>query len=133
MRCSFVISGVLLLCLVSCAPPKSAEELVFERATARWALMKDGEYEEAWEYYAPGFRQSTSREAFARDAARRQTAITDAIVVEVTCEPEGARCEVTTELGYRLLAGPASLRGLESQRMIRERWIYIDQNWWYSS
>lgn len=133
MHFSFVLSGVLLLCVVSCAPPQPAEELVFERASARWALLRDGDYEAAWEYHSPGFRQGISAEAYARDAAVRQTAIVDATVVEVACEPESARCEVKTELSYRLLAGPASLRGLKSRRIISERWIYIGQNWWYGS
>ena len=116
--------------LAACSDPRPPEEIVAERAQARWDALVKQEFEAAWEYMTPGFREHTDSRDYYVEMRGRSVQWTGAEVESVACE-EG-RCEVAVTVGYRIPVGPAQLSGMESERRLRETWIGIDGKWWYA-
>jgi len=119
------------LLIHGCADPRPPEEIVAERAQARWDALIAKEYAEGWSYYTPGFRQHTSAEDLGYELRGRPVQWNQAKVRGVDCEPE--RCEVRISLEYELIAGPGAVRGMPVRTPISEIWLLIDREWWYSS
>ena len=110
--------------------PPTPEEIVAERAQARWQAMVDRDFEAAWPFYSPAYRGQRSEPVFVTDLSRRPLRWQSADVKEVSCE--GSRCEVTAEVDYSVPGAPGVLSGLESSRAVNEVWIRLDGEWWYS-
>lgn len=114
--------------LVGCE--SAPEETAHERSEARWALMIDREFEQAWDYYTPGFRETTPRKAFSDDMKRRPIRWYDAKVEEADCD--GDRCTISVEVTYRAIAAPHGQSHMRMTRKLDETWIRLDGQWWYS-
>lgn len=121
--------------LAACQPGEEASsqpETVEERAQARWQLMAEGEFAQAWEYYTPGFRERVNQDVFARDMSRRPVTWLSGEVLGSSCD-EPDRCVVTVEVGYR--AEVPGMRQASSQielsRRLEDEWIRLDGQWWY--
>ncbi len=126
----FAIGAIALLAACSDPDPRPPEEIVAERAQARWDALVESEFDEAWTYMTPGFREHTDSRDYYVEMSSRSVQWTSAEVVSTECEQ--ARCEVTVSVGYRIPSGPAQLSGMESERRIKETWIGIDGKWWYA-
>lgn len=102
---------------------RPAEEVVSERAQARWDALIAGDYETAYGYSSPAYRSATSLQRFsagARGSIRR----TDAEVESVTCEED--RCKVVVMVSYiAVVRQPVS-----NTRALEETWILSDGDWW---
>jgi len=117
--------------LAACSEPRPPEEIVSERAQARWDALVARDYEKAWEYYSPGFRAENSADLFAAEISRRPVKWTAAEVLESQCAVK--RCEVTTEVTYTVPRAPGQLADMGGRRDLTETWIEIDADWWYST
>ncbi|NBB93005.1 MAG: hypothetical protein GVY32_07555 [Gammaproteobacteria bacterium] len=129
----WAFASATLLVLSACGPAEEQQpETVEERAQARWNLLAEGEFEQAWAYYTPGFRERIEQDDFARDMSRRPVTWLGAEVLGSTCE-EPDRCTVTVEVAYR--AEVPGLRQTSSQvelsRRLEDEWIRLDGQWWY--
>ena len=125
---SLVLSGVVLL-LAACQPPPP-EETVEERAQARWNLILENDFEESYEYYSPGYRQTVDIYAHVIDGRNRPLRYLTARVESADCEPE--ICKVRVYVEYRAPGAPAGLGGVTGNRTITEDWIRSGDRWWYS-
>lgn len=129
-----LLGAAALTVLAACQPAEEAPqpETVEDRAQARWNLMAEGDFEQAWEYYTPGFRQRVERAEFARDMQRRPVTWLGAEVLGSSCE-EPDRCLVSVEVAYR--AEVPGLRRTSSKvelsRRLEDEWIRLDGQWWY--
>jgi len=119
-----------LLLASGCGDRRSAEEIVTERAQARWDAIIAEDYQAAWEMHSPGFRQRVSIRDFIRQQADLPFSYDRAVVEEVRCENE--RCEVKVLINFTLVAGQRFIRGMRSEQTISEVWILSDSKWWYS-
>jgi len=117
--------------LAACSDNRTPEEIVADRAQARWDAMVEGDFEKVWEFFSPGFRDQSSRSVFAVDYARRPMRWDSARVVSVDCQDR--RCETETEVSYTVTGGPGTLAGMQNTRSVDNVWIEIDGQWWYSS
>lgn len=108
----------------------SQSQSVEERAQARWDHMVERDFAEAWGYYTPGYRETTSAEEFAATVRKRPVRWEEATVVAHTCE--GDRCEVVVEVSYRVPQAPAGLNNARGKRELTETWIRTQDHWWYS-
>lgn len=115
--------------LLAGCQPAPTEETVEQRAQARWDHFSERNFEAAWEYYSPGFRQMTAREDFALDMRNRPLRWHDAQVNSAECDED--RCTVAVSVTYQ----PTGASGPQSQmrmtRDIDEQWVRINDRWWY--
>ena len=116
--------------LVACGDNRPPEEIVAERAQARWNALVASEFERAWEYYAPGFREQNSAGAFAAEMARRPIQWENAKVVGAECNEN--RCEVEITVDYEVTKAPGQLSGFQSTRTVTDIWINVNREWWYA-
>ncbi len=125
------LAAVFLLAACQPQPELSPEEIVQERAMARWAHLVEREFEPAWDFYSPGFRDGTPREEFVDDMKRRPIRWKNVDFLEAQCD--GDRCSVQVEVTYRAIAAPHGQSRMELTRPIEETWIRLRDEWWYSA
>lgn len=123
-------AAALLAALAACQPSRTPEEIVAERAQQRWDRVVASDFEGEYDFRPPGYRQSTSRINHVVRMSRRRISWLDARVQSVSCEAE--RCEAEVLVHYRADGAPGVLSGMENTRPVREIWIQVDGQWWYS-
>ncbi len=119
------------LLLTACVDNRPPEEIVAERAQARWDAMIAKEFEDGWAFYTPGYRQHTSAQDLRYELRGKPVQWNQAEVRAVDCEED--RCQVRISLEYELVAGPDPVRGMPVRTPLTETWLKIDGRWWYSS
>lgn len=124
----FVGLMVITLVLVGCQP-QGPSEAVEDRAQARWDLVLERDFEAAWEYMTPGFRETTNRFDYARDMSGRPLRWLSAEVVSKDCEED--LCKIKILVGYQAVGAPAGMGQMRLSREIEETWIRLDGAWWF--
>lgn len=129
------ISAILLsaMFLAACqqeAEQRPAGEVVQERAQARWDHRIAQEYAKAWEYFTPGYRETSPVDQYVASIQRRPVRWEVAEVLSADCEE--ARCDVVVELTYSLPRASAGLDTVKSTRPISETWIFSRGQWWFT-
>ena len=126
MRFGQVAAGgvaVLMAALMAaCATvnPRSSQDLVRERAQARWNALVQGDVKAAYEFFSPGSRTTLSLADFASGI---RLGFWKAVVVDqVECGAES--CEVRTTIEY-------DHRGMRVKTPHRETWVREGSNWWF--
>lgn len=125
-----VLAGVLLL--AACQPGEDASsqpQTVEERAQARWDLLVERDFAGAFEYYTPGFRETSSAEGFATLLSQRPVRWTSASVVASSCD--GDRCRVLVDVSYKVPSAPNGLSSVSPTSEVTETWIRTRGEWWY--
>ncbi len=125
------LAAVFFLAACEPQPELPAEEIVQERALARWGHMVERDFEHAWDYYSPGFRNGTPREDFVKDMNRRPIRWKDAEFLDTECD--GDRCKVRVNVTYRAIAAPHGQSRMEMTRPLEENWVRLHDEWWYSA
>ena len=110
--------------------PRPPEEVVPDRAQARWNAIVEGDYETAWSYYTPGYRERVSAGEFSADMSGRPFTYRGAEIRSVECGEE--RCELRVAVSFEVPVAPNQLGGFESRQGVDEIWLFIDGQWWYS-
>ena len=123
------LAAVLVAACAGSPEAPSAEQIVEERAQARWDHLAAGQFGDAWEYLTPAFRQSTSRDDYVFDMRQRRVRWTGAEVMGVDCEVD--RCEVAVLVSYRPVGGARQFRQMELNRDRSETWIRVGGQWWH--
>jgi len=109
--------AVVVLVLAACQPAEEEPQSVEERAQARWDHVLAKEYEQAWNYFSPGFR----------DLHPFQW--TSAEVIGSKCKEN--QCDVTVSATYRIARGPSELGEMVMPKELTEKWVRTDGQWWY--
>ena len=124
----FLFLTLLALVIIGsgCAP--EPEDTAAMRADARWRLVLARDYETAWEYLSPGFRETTQRFDYARDRSARPFSFLSAEVISEECEED--ICKIKVLVGYRAIAAPAGMGRMNLSRELEETWIRVDGTWW---
>lgn len=119
----------VLVLLAACQPAPEPDP-AHVRAQARWDHLIAGEYDQAWEYFTPGYRETAPVEQYVASIQRRPVKWEQAEVVSSDCEE--SRCEVVVEISYSIPSGRAGLETVRPTRPIREAWIFSDGQWWHT-
>ena len=130
-RVLIALAALMSLMLVGCSqPPPDDEEVVAQRSQERWDALVASDFESAYTYRSPAYREETSEIEHIVGLSRRRIVWISADVTAVECEE--ARCEVTVSVGYRADGAPGQMAGMENVRPVREIWVRLEDQWWYS-
>ena len=126
------IAGMVVLAVMlgGCASsPKSDDEIVIERAQARWDAVAAWDLETAYTYFSPGFRSSHSLIDFGVSQRLRRVHYTSANYLEHSCE--ASRCLLKFKVGFKVNNPVPGASVFESASTIEDTWIKTDGQWWY--
>ncbi|WP_418647476.1 hypothetical protein ACNQFN_21105 [Thauera butanivorans] len=118
---------IAVLALGGCAAldSRTPEQIVAERAAARWEAIIANDWQAAYEYATPGYRAANKLEAY---QGRLQSAVIRRQGIEVSgveC-PQADSCTATLLLAYQPLQP-----GFPSMKTrMTERWI-LEEGRWY--
>ena len=120
---------VLLAALLSgcdgfLSDPKTPEEVVAERAQARWEALIAGQWESAYSFASPAYRSMVDVDGFRRRQGGKTLAL-GSTVRKVECD--GEACEAVVRLKFRPPV-PQIKSVLETD--YKERWVLDDGDWW---
>jgi hypothetical protein len=127
----FVIASLVMNGCSTTGPLSSQhpEELVAARAKARWDALIEGRKDDAYEYFAPEFRQITNLEQFKRRYVG-QGIWQGAEVKKVACEER--RCKITVDVHTRIRMKGVP-QPIDSTSPVEEVWLWDESTaqWWY--
>lgn len=118
----------LALILGGCAgmgANSSPEQIVAERAAARWNAIIANQWQQAYEYATPGYRAATSVEVFQGSTINAAIRREAAEVARVDC-PQADNCTATVRLSYQPVMPGYPRMSTE----FSERWILEDGKWY---
>jgi hypothetical protein len=113
--------GALALAGCAAVEQRPDEEVIREKAQARWDLFIKGDIRGAYEYLSPGARQTVTAEQYV--GAIKPGLWRTARVDKVSC-PSADLCEVDLTIGI-------IFNGIPSHTPLREKWVRVDSKWWY--
>ena len=121
--------AALASALAGCAglKPKTPEEVVAQRAEARWAALIKGDFDGAYAYLPPSFRAVVS----APDYRKRFGAAgqwSNAIVHKVSCEAES--CKATVRITTQIRLPRFAMTLPETTTYLDEIWVREEGQWW---
>jgi hypothetical protein len=126
----FSIFALLLLggCAAQPQKPASAEEAVKVRATAQQQARLENNFELAYKFTSPGYREAHPYKFF---LGRMGTVVRRRgfEVKSVSCEGEVCSVIVDLQYSYAGLAAGAK-KDTVMQRELTEKWILVDGEWW---
>jgi hypothetical protein len=125
------LAVAVCLCLAGCGIGKgiSPEEHVTERAEQRWRALIDGDFRDAYDFLAPGYRETTPYERYQRRFGTL-VAWQTATVTDVRVDQELGRADVTLTLKYRAAVPTGAM--IDNARGMRETWLFVDGDWFFS-
>jgi hypothetical protein len=106
-------------------PGAPAEEVVAQRAQARWDALLAGDWARAYRYMAPSYRALVEEKRYANQFGGGAAWVA-AKVVRVQCSDD--RCKVVMEVTYRPILGMRA--GQTATSGFDETWIREDGQWW---
>ena len=109
--------------------PQAPEQTLEERAQARWDLLLERDFEGAWAYMSPGYRETTPASDFALETANRPVRWLSATVSGKDCEEDV--CKISVLVEYRAPGAPSGMSDIRLSRTIEETWIRLDGAWWF--
>ncbi len=118
-----LVTALMIGGLAACAGivGGSPEQVVKERAQARWDALVKGDVKAAYGFLSPGTRAVTTEEVYASGVGK---GFWKAVRVEkVTCGSED-NCEASGTIEYEY-------RGRRTSTPFRETWIKSGSDWWY--
>jgi hypothetical protein len=123
LRVKAFLAGVVAVALGGCATfdQRPAEQIVQERAQARWNLVLKSDIRGAYEYLSPGSRAVMTSEQY---ASSLRLGFWKAVKVEkVVCETQSA-CDAHLTIDYEFQGRPV-------RTPAKETWVKEGSTWWY--
>ena len=116
------VAVLMVALMAACATvsPRSSQDIVRDRAQARWNALVQGDVKAAYEFFSPGSRTTMSLADFATGI---RLGFWKAVVVDqVECGADS--CEVSSTIEY-------DHRGMRVKTPHRETWVREGSNWWF--
>lgn len=112
--------------LAGCASfgPRTAEEIVSDRAQQRWTALLAGQWDRAYALMAPSYRAVVAPNRFGSQFTGG-VAWRSAEVVSASCEAE--RCTVRIKIVFH---APPMAAGETGTTHFNETWVLEDGQWW---
>lgn len=118
---------LMVLILVGCENTESLEDSV----NNRWAGVINGDLENSYEYFSPGYKTTETIEAYKLRILTAQINLQwkKGVYVNAVCEEETV-CKVEVSLDYEYTFPKRSLGGVTAQTKLFENWINLDGKWY---
>jgi hypothetical protein len=128
VKCMLPVLSVLLLSACATAPA-SRDEIIKERAQARWDALLAADYATAYTFYSPGYRSQATVVDF--EIAMRLLRIkrTSATYSEHECHENA--CKVTFNVGWTVGAPVPGVSVFNGFSYITDQWVKTNGEWWY--
>ncbi len=125
---NFVLALLGASALTGCATVAldTPEDLVRQRAQARWQALVAGDFEGAYRYLPPSYRTLHDLKYY-RGTINSMVERKSADVVRVECKPEV--CLATVRIDAVFAGAMAGQRTLSTH--YEEKWVMEDGGWWY--
>jgi len=123
----FVLLSLMLLS--ACATTPSPDEIVKERAEARWEALLSRDYASAYSFYSPGYRSTTSATDFEIEFRLRRVRWTMAEYMDHDCEEN--TCSVSFRMGYRVGSPVPGVNSWDGYDKVTDQWVKTSGEWWY--
>lgn len=111
------------------ATAETADAALRARATAYYAALIAGQYKEAYEFFAPGYRATWSPQAHYQIHPPVGKYLS-AEVSSVNCVSETA-CDVVTATRFRFNDKEQLIGGEEVPMPVTSRWLNVDGTWFF--
>lgn len=115
--------------LSACATSGAQNQVIIDRAKARWEAIVAQDFDTAYDYYSPGFRSSLSRFDYEFQMRKRRIVYNAAQFVSHYCEE--SRCTLTFQVGYGVTRPLPGVGTWENKKLMVETWVLTDGEWWY--
>ena len=127
----FIATVLALMLLSACATTStsSPEDIVRERAEARWDAQLSRDYASAYAYYSPGYRSAVSVTDFEVELRMRRIRYTSATYMDQNCGDN--TCTVRFNVGYRVSVPVPGVSVWNGFEVINDRWVKTGGEWWY--
>ena len=124
------ISVLLISSLLVLAACSSEEQTLEEKAVARWEHLIKGEFDQAYEFLTPGYRQSENLESYGLRMGASQVKWQEATFDKKECEDENL-CVVQVNIQYLYVMPVAGGKEMVQTTTVRENWIKKEDGWYY--
>ena len=125
------LAAAAALALAGCGMLVKKDEdasVIKAKSVQRWDYLIAKQADKAYDFLAPGYRKTISREQYAHNMNGRGTRWTKVAYNSQTCDAD--TCTVRLSVGYALNLG--GLAGeTKSMGFAVEKWIKVDGTWYY--
>jgi hypothetical protein len=121
---------LLAACGTTGSVMEKPEQYLAKRAEARWNSMIAGDWEKAYGYFTPGYREVNEYEAFRLGMVNRQVNWSAARGKAVECESE-EKCLVKIDIDYSLVGGMRGVPEVAATRNQTETWLNLGGEWYF--
>jgi hypothetical protein len=129
-RAAAIAASLVFAVLAGCATaPPSTDEIIAERAQARWDALLSRDYAAAYAYYSPGYRSTTSVTDLEIKLRLQRVRWTNAKYRDHSCD--GDACTVRVDLTYQVSAPVPGVDSWKGFDLIEETWVRTGGEWWY--
>lgn len=130
----FLLTVILSVSACAVMQPKTDEERVLKLAEQRQTALLKHDFNKAFQYMSPGYRQLNSLKQFTANYAGVYS-WESSDVLDIWCEEDVCEVNVAIEYDAGLMMGrprkPSAEKFLVS-RVNHETWFKLDGKWWFS-
>ena len=135
--CRLPLMALCVLMLSACASSgvvteqavKGDDDIVVERAKARWEALLGKDLETAYSYYSPGYRSATSAVDYMFQIKTRRVKWESAEYLEHSCTDRS--CKVKFKTGFKVEKAVPGMDVYHGFDDVEETWVKPDDEWWY--
>ncbi|MEQ8265298.1 hypothetical protein [Pseudohaliea sp.] len=132
------VVALLVAVLAACAGgPRLTEERkaqLLERAEARWRALEQRDFDTAWTYTSPAYREvfpkALYRHKFSYMVDWQLTGV-EFLTYDARAAVASVAARVMSKPVKHTSAASAAIGAVPS--VIHERWVYVDGEWWFSA
>jgi hypothetical protein len=107
---------------------KATHSDVERRALERWALLIEHKAEKAYDYLSPGYRQTKSRDEYAKDMNNRPVRWSKVMPYRQACDKPDV-CELDLQVDFETQM-PGMRQSVASVGFVNETWIRTGGKWY---
>ena len=124
-----VLLAVMLLSACATTSTASSEDVIKERAQARWDALLKGDFATAYSYLSPGYRSTITVVDYEIRVRMRKVQYRTAEFQDHSCEKNV--CTVRFKVGYSVVRPVPGMADWENNSTVPEQWIKSDGDWWF--